>query len=158
MLLSLYLTLPPPHVPNLPPALDLVFKHGSRLPASSTLSLIPNDLPVSSLESYSRGRIRAANSTPNLSRVAEGLGKARLVDTQALLLFSDSVPSSQSGRNLRVFVGEERVYGVSHNRLGNSVVAVLPDNGVVRYRYLGKSSGGGAYATKGVAGSWGRNS
>ncbi len=55
-------------------------------------------------------------------------------------------------------MGEERVYGVSHNRLGNSVVAVLPDNGVVRYRYLGKSSGGGAYATKGVAGSWGRNS
>ena len=85
----------------------------------------------------------------------EGLGKARLVDTQALPLFGDGIPGSQGGRNRRVVVGEERVCGVCHKRLGNSVVAVLPDNGVVHYGCLGRSRGGGAYAAKGVAGSLG---
>ncbi|CAG5155446.1 uncharacterized protein ALTATR162_LOCUS3666 [Alternaria atra] len=41
VLLSLYLQPPPPHQPNWPPALDLLSKHGARLPAATTLDLIP---------------------------------------------------------------------------------------------------------------------
>ena len=38
-----------------------------------------------------------------------------------------------SGRNRHVVVGEERVCGVCHKRLGRNVVSVLPDNTVVHY-------------------------
>ncbi|KAK7978754.1 hypothetical protein PG988_006244 [Apiospora saccharicola] len=173
-LLGLYLTPNPPHKPNLEPALDLLSKHGSRLPAASTLSLIPDDLAANRLESYFSGRIRAANSRLAESRIVEGLRKTMLVDTQATLLLGEgNVPggsggssiSGGSGRNRRVVVGEERVCGVCHKRLGNSVVAVLPDNGVVHYGCLGRTGGGGvgvaggSFKGKGqVAGSWGRSS
>ncbi|KAI1861803.1 hypothetical protein JX265_009306 [Neoarthrinium moseri] len=161
-LLNLYLTPPSPYEPNLAPALDLLSKHGSRLPATSTLSVIPDDLPVSKLESYFGGRIRAANSRLAETRVMEGLRRTLLVDTQALLLLGDGVPGGQGGRNRRVVVGEERVCGVCHKRLGNSVVAVLPDNGVVHYGCLGRSgkgAGGARSISAGrvVAGAWGRS-
>ncbi|KAK8085960.1 hypothetical protein PG994_000934 [Apiospora phragmitis] len=168
-LLSLYLTPAPPHKPNLEPALDLLSKHGSRLPAASTLSLIPDGLPATKLESYFSGRIRAANSRLAESRVVEGLRKTLLVDTQAMLLLGDGldvpggggaqgISSGGGGRNRRVVVGEERVCGVCHKRLGNSVVAVLPDNGVVHYGCLGRTGGGptGLRGKGQVAGSWGR--
>ncbi|KAI0145280.1 AvaB protein [Xylariaceae sp. FL1272] len=155
-LLSLYLSPQPPHEPNWEPALALLSRHGSRLPATSTLSLIPDKLPVTELESYFRGRIRAANSVVSESRIVEALRKTQLVNTQSLLLLGDGVPGGQGGRNRRVVIGEERVCGVCHKRLGNSVVAVLPDNAVVHYGCLNrqKTSAGG----KGdrVAGSWGR--
>lgn len=159
-LLSIYLKPPPPHTPNLAPALDLLSKHGSRLPAASSLSLIPDDLPVTKLESYFGGRIRAANSKLAETRVIEGLRRTLLVDTQALLLLGDGMPGGQGGRNRRVVVAEERMCGVCHKRLGNTVVAVLPDNGVVHYGCLGRSgkttntTGGG----RTVAGAWGRSS
>jgi Vam6/Vps39-like protein vacuolar protein sorting-associated protein 39 len=161
ILLSLYLTPPHPHEPNLEPALDLLSKHGSRLPALSTLSLIPDDLPVKELESYFGSRIRAANSRLAESRVMEAMRKTLLVDTQSLLLLGDGVPGGQGGRNRRVVIGEERVCRVCHKRLGNSVIAVLPDNGVVHYGCLNRaggkrtaSSGGGRI----TAGAWARNS
>lgn len=170
-LLGLYLTPAPPHKPNLEPALDLLSKHGSRLPAASTLSLIPDDLAANRLESYFSGRIRAANSRLAESRVVEGLRKTLLVDTQATLLLGEgSAPGGSSssgggGRNRRVVVGEEKVCGVCHKRLGNSVVAVMPDNAVVHYGCLGRTGGGGVGAAGGsfkgkgqVAGSWARSS
>jgi len=145
-LLSLYLTPPPPHEPNWPPALDLLSKHGSRLPASSTLSLIPATLPLKELENYFRGRIRAANSIVNEARVVAGLRKSEVVRAQASLLLGDDGDSGRagltskiaadgtgSGRNRHVVVSEERVCGVCHKRLGRSVVSVLPDNTAVHY-------------------------
>lgn len=160
-LLSLYLTPPPPHKPNWPPALNLLSKHGSRLPASSTLSLIPATLPVKELEDYFRGRIRAANSIVNEARVVAGLRKSEVVRAQASLLLGDEGDNGQadltsniaadgtgSGRNRHVIVSEERVCGVCHKRLGRSVVSVLPDNTVVHYAcskravQKGMSSGG----------------
>ncbi|KAI1206522.1 SPX-domain-containing protein [Annulohypoxylon truncatum] len=158
MLLSLYLTPPPPNKPNLEPALSLLSRHGSRLPAESTLSLIPDDLPVTELESYFRGRIRAANSVISESRIVEGLRKTQLVNTQALLLLGDGIPGGQSGRSRKVVIGEERVCGVCHKRLGNSVVAVLPDNTVVHYGCLGRPgrSMSGTRSER-IAGSWGRH-
>ncbi|KAI8958278.1 SPX domain-containing protein [Daldinia sp. FL1419] len=158
MLLSLYLTPPAPNKPNLGPALSLLSRHGSRLPAESTLSLIPDDLPVTELESYFRGRIRAANSVVSESRIIEGLRKTQLVNTQASLLLGDGIPGGQSGRSRKVVIGEERVCGVCHKRLGNSVVAVLPDNSVVHYGCLsrrGRSMSGSR--NEAIAGSWGRH-
>ncbi|KAI0423695.1 AvaB protein [Xylaria sp. FL1042] len=156
-LLSLYLTPPPPHKPNLDPALSLLSRHGSRLPATSTLSLIPDTLPVGDLASYFRGRIRAANSVVSETRIVEALRKTQLVNTQAVLLFGDETSGSgQGGRNRRVVIPEERVCGVCHKRLGNSVVAVLPDNSVVHYGCLGKGQGRSTSRPR-VAGSWGRH-
>ncbi|CAL3973512.1 unnamed protein product [Diplocarpon coronariae] len=161
-LLSLYLTPPPPHKPNWPPALDLLSKHGSRLPASSTLNLIPTTLPVAELESYFRGRIRAANSIVNETRVVSGLRKSQVVSAQAELLLGDGAPGGKSGRNRRVAVSDERVCGVCHKRLGRSVIAVLPDNEVVHYGCLsragnrpGSGDSGGMAGLR--AGSWGRS-
>ncbi|KAK3314918.1 vacuolar sorting protein 39 domain 2-domain-containing protein [Apodospora peruviana] len=138
-LLALYLTPPPPHTPNLGPALDLLSKHGSRLPATSTLSLIPDTLPVVQLESYFRGRMRNANSIVNETRVVAELRKTSLVASQALLSLGDGIPGGQGGRNRRVVVSEERVCRVCHKRLGNSVVAVMPDNSVVHYGCLNRA-------------------
>ncbi|ETS80902.1 hypothetical protein PFICI_08431 [Pestalotiopsis fici W106-1] len=160
-LLGLYLTPPSPHEPNLEPALDLLSKHGSRLPASSTISLIPDDLPVKELESYFGSRIRAANSRLAESRIVEGMRRTLLVDTQALLLLGDGMPGGQGGRNRRVVVGEERICGVCHKRLGNSVVAVLPNNSVVHYGCLNRGGGRRPTSTSGgrvTAGAWGRSS
>ena len=159
-LLSLYLNPPPPNKPNLPPALDLLSKHGSRLPAASTLSLIPNTLPVSDLESYFRGRIRTANSAVNESRIIAGLRQTELVASQALLLLGDGIPGGQGGRNRRVVISDERVCGVCHKRLGGSVVAALPDNTVVHYGCLNRnekamSSGGGVGEPPRRVSTWG---
>lgn len=105
------------------------------------------------------------------SRVVEGLRRTQLVNSQALLLLGDGMGSQgqgQGGRNRRVVISEERVCGVCHKRLGNSVVAVRPDNSVVHYGCQGRGgdrgvsvsvSGslgvGGNQAGK-VAGAWGR--
>ncbi|ESZ97403.1 hypothetical protein SBOR_2231 [Sclerotinia borealis F-4128] len=139
-LLSLYLKPVPPYEPNWPPALELLSRHGSRLPASSTLDLIPETLPVAELESYFRGRIRAANSIVSESRVVTGLRKSEVVRAQATLLLGDGLPSGQGGRNRRVVVSDERVCGVCHKRLGGSVIAVLPDSSVVHYGCLSRAN------------------
>jgi hypothetical protein len=138
-LLSLYLTPPPPHEPNWPPALELLSKHGSRLPASSTMNLIPDTLPISELESYFRGRIRSANSVVNEVRIVAGLRKTEVVSAQASLLLGDGKPGGKGGRNRGVYVEKDRVCGVCHKRLGRSVIAVLPDNEVVHYGCLNRA-------------------
>ncbi|KAI1174247.1 AvaB protein [Nemania sp. FL0916] len=156
-LLSLYLTPPPPHQPTLEPALSLLSRHGSRLPAASTLSLIPDTLPVGDLASYFRGQIRAANSVVSETRIVEALRKTQLVGTQALLLLGDGIGGGgQGGRSRRVVIAEERVCGVCHKRLGNSVVAVLPDNSVVHYGCLGRGQNANRLRGDRIAGSWGR--
>lgn len=132
-LLSLYLAPQLPRKPNLPPALSLLSRHGSRLPAFSTLKLIPETLPVQELESYFRGRIKAATSIVNEGRIVAGLRKTELFDSQAALLLGDGTPDLNAGRNRKVTVGEERVCGVCHKRLGRSVISVFPDNSVVHY-------------------------
>ncbi|CRK20220.1 hypothetical protein BN1708_017788, partial [Verticillium longisporum] len=139
-LLSLYLTPPAPHNTALEPALDLLSKHGSRLPATSTMSLIPSTLPVSELESYFRGRIRSANSVVNESRIVAGLRATEYISSQALLLLGDGIPGGQGGRNRRVVITDERLCGVCHKRLGGSVVSVLPDNTVVHYGCLNRAT------------------
>ncbi|KAJ6440804.1 Bromodomain-containing factor 1 [Purpureocillium lavendulum] len=160
ILLSLYLKPPPPHEPQLEPALDLLSKHGSRLPATSTLGLIPDDLPVGALEAYFRGRIRSANSLVNESRIVAGLRKAEFISTAARLHLGDDVDGGQGGRNRHVTITDERHCVVCHKklgggmRIGGSVVAVLPDNTAVHYGCLSRATGQKADSTR--APSWGR--
>lgn len=159
-LLSLYLQPASPHKVQLEPALDLLSKHGSRLPATSTLGLIPEDLPVRALESYFRGRIRSVNSLVNESRVVAGLRKAEGVSVLSRLHLGDDVAGGQGGRNRHVTITDERHCVVCHKklgggmRIGGSVVALLPDNTVVHYGCLSRVAGQKADAVR--APSWGR--
>ncbi|KAG6138818.1 hypothetical protein E4U38_000239 [Claviceps purpurea] len=145
ILLALYLKPPPPYSVQLKPALDLLSKHGSRLPATSTLRLIPDDLPVGSLEAYFRGRIRSANSLVNESRIVAGLRKAEQIAVAARLNIGDSVVDGQGGRNRHVTITDERHCFVCHKklgggmRIGGSVIAVLPDNSAVHYGCLNRA-------------------
>lgn len=105
--------------------------------------------------------MRSANSVVNETRILAGLRKTELVTSQALLLLGDGMPGGQGGRNRRVVVGEERVCGACHKRLGGSVVAVMPDNSVVHYGCLGRARSGGAGGGQGLvagqAGGWARS-
>ncbi|KJR83937.1 AvaB protein [Sporothrix schenckii 1099-18] len=154
-LLSLYLTPPPQQQRQLAPALDLLSRHGSRLPASSTLQLIPDSLPVAELASYFRGRMRAANSVVNEGRIEKGLRQTAVLAAQAsLLLGRDDYATggvggqvAPGGRNRRVAISEERACGVCHKRIGGSVVAVLPDNTVVHYGCLNRAGQNSSHRT-----------
>ncbi|KAF2272930.1 uncharacterized protein EI97DRAFT_452711 [Westerdykella ornata] len=135
-LLSLYLTPPPPHQPNWPPALDLLSKHGARLPASTTLDLVPPTLPVKELESYFRGRIRSANSVMNEERIVARLRGVEKVAVETAVLLGEGRVDARGkkipgGLNRRVVIDEERHCAVCHKRFGGSAIRVYPDNSVV---------------------------
>lgn len=159
-LLSLYLQPAPPQKPALKPALDLLSKHGSRLPATSTLGLIPDDLPVGELESYFRGRIRSATSLMNETRILAGLREAEGISVAARLHLGDDATGGQGGRNRHVTITDERACVVCHKklgggmRIGGTVVAVLPDNTVVHYGCLSRATG--QRLERAQAPSWGR--
>lgn len=159
-LLSLYLQPSASQKPALRPALELLSKHGSRLPATSTLGLIPDDLPVNELESYFRGRIRAATSLVNETRILAGLREAEGISVAARLHLGDDTDGGQGGRNRHVTITDERHCVVCHKklgggmRIGGTVVAVLPDNTVVHYGCLNKATG--QRLERAQAPSWGR--
>ncbi|KAM4066919.1 SPX domain-containing protein [Hirsutella rhossiliensis] len=159
-LLSLYLKPPRPHKEQLEPALDLLSKHGSRLPATSTMGLIPDDLPVSALEAYFRGGIRSVTSLVNESRVVAGLRKAESISVAARLHLGDDEAGGQGGRNRHVTITDERHCVVCHKklggamRIGGSVVAVLPDNTAVHYGCLSRATGQKSARVR--APSWGK--
>ncbi|EEP81407.1 hypothetical protein UREG_06272 [Uncinocarpus reesii 1704] len=126
-LLSLYLSPPHGYEPQYGPAIEILVKHGSRLPASSTLDLIPEAFPVHELEFYFRGRIRAENSVVNEGRIVAALRKVQNINTEADLLLGDGLVGGNRGRNRFVTVTEERMCGVCHKRLGGSVISVFPE-------------------------------
>lgn len=125
-LLSLYLSPPPPHKPQWGPALDLLAKHGARMPASSTLNLIPEVLPIKDLENYFQGRIRSATTAINEGRIVAGLRSTVAIIEEAKLRLGDGVARGNGGRNRRVVITEDRVCGVCHKRFGGSAIKVLP--------------------------------
>ncbi|KAL8703798.1 MAG: hypothetical protein Q9201_003013 [Fulgogasparrea decipioides] len=127
MLLSLYLSPPPPHKPQWGPALNILAKHGARMPAYSTLDLIPEVLPIKDLESYFRGRIRSANTVVNESRVVSALSHSLGFSEEAKLRLGDGIPGGNSGRNRHVVITEDRVCGVCYKRFGGSAIKVLPN-------------------------------
>jgi Vam6/Vps39-like protein vacuolar protein sorting-associated protein 39 len=128
-LLNLYLN-PPKGENSKPmwgPAIEVLARHGPRLPASETLELIPESLPVKELEFYFRGRIREANSVMCEARIVAGLRKVEAVRMQAGLLLGEGVPGANGGRMRNVRIDEERVCGVCYKRLGGSVISVFPE-------------------------------
>ena len=126
-LLSLYLTPPPPHKPQWAPALNILAKHGARMPASSTLNLIPEILPIKELESYFRGRIRTANTLVNEGRIVAGMRSTLAFSEEAKLRLGDGVRGGNGGRSRRVVITEDRVCGVCHKRFGGSAIKVMPE-------------------------------
>lgn len=139
ILLSLYLRPPPPNKEVLwPPALELLSKHGARLPASATLDLMPNDLLILELEKYFQGRIRNANSVRNEERIVKGLEGVRKTELERELLLGNGTKLGK-GRNRRVVIREEDHCKVCHKRFGNSAVRVYPDNEVIHYGCIGRS-------------------
>ena len=126
-LLSLYLSPPPPNKPQWEPALDILAKHGARMPASSTLELIPEVLPIKDLESYFRGRIRSANTKVNESRIVAGMRSCLAFNEEARLRLGDGLPGGNDGRNRHVLITQDRVCGVCYKRFGGSAIKVLPE-------------------------------
>ncbi|KAJ5270748.1 hypothetical protein N7505_006506 [Penicillium chrysogenum] len=129
-LLSLYLSPPHGYEPQNDPAIDLLAKHGSRLPADAALKLIPDKQAVQKLEFYFKGRMRAANSVFNEARIVANLRKARDMQIQAQLALGEGIRGGGT-RARHVTVTEERICGVCHKRLGGSVINVFPDDTVV---------------------------
>ncbi|PYI09882.1 putative vacuolar morphogenesis protein AvaB [Aspergillus sclerotiicarbonarius CBS 121057] len=125
-LLSLYLSPPHDYKPRYGPALEVLAKHGSRLPPNSALDLIPESLPVKELDFYFKGRMRAANSILNESRIVANLQKAENIKTQAQLLVGEGT-DARSTRSRHVTITEERVCGICHKRIGGSVINVFPE-------------------------------
>ncbi|KAL8935017.1 MAG: hypothetical protein Q9216_005626 [Gyalolechia sp. 2 TL-2023] len=130
-LLSLYLSPPPPHEPQWGPALNILARHGARMPASSTLDLIPEVLPIKELESYFQGRIRLANSVMSESRLVSALRSNVAFSQEVKLRLGDNVPGGHGGRNRHVLITEDRVCGVCYKRFGGSAIKVLPKYVVV---------------------------
>ncbi|KAL6717314.1 Vacuolar morphogenesis protein 6 [Lecanora helva] len=126
-LLSLYLSPPPPDKPQWGPALNILAKHGARMPAWSTLNLIPETFPVKDLESYFRGRIRSANTIVNEGRIVAGMRSALAFSEESKLRLGDNAPGGNRGRNRRVVITEDRVCGVCYKRFGGSVIKVLAE-------------------------------
>lgn len=126
-LLSLYLSPPPPHKSQWGPALNILAKHGARMPAASTLNLIPEILPIKELESYFQGRIRTANTLVNEGRIVAGMRSALAFSEEAKLRLGDGVRGGNDGRNRRIVITEDRLCGVCYKRFGGSVIKVLPE-------------------------------
>ena len=126
-LLSLYLSPPPPNKPQWSPALNILAKHGARMPAFSTLNLIPEILPIKELESYFQGRIRTANTLVNEGRIVAGMRSTLAFSEEAKLRLGDGVHGGNDGRNRRVVITENRVCGVCYKRFGGSVIKVMPE-------------------------------
>lgn len=125
-LLSLYLSPPHGYPPQHDPAIDLLAKHGSRLPADAALKLIPDTQAVQKLEFYFKGRMRAANTVFNEARIVASLRQARDMQIQAQLALGEAVQGGGT-RARHVTVSEERICGVCHRRLGGSVINVFPE-------------------------------
>lgn len=143
-LLALYLTPPAGRPTNLETALDLLSRHGSRLPAQSTLALLPATQPIRSLESYFVGRMRAANSLAREEAIVAALGGVAKAEAEAALLLG--------ARGRRVVVGENRLCSVCHKRFGRAAIRVWPDGDVVHYGCVDRGRHEGVVGVGGAAG------
>ena len=97
------------------------------MPASSTLELIPEVLPIKDLESYFRGRIRSANTTVNESRIVAGMRSVLAFNEEACVRLGDGLPGGNGGRNRHVTITEDRVCSVCYKRFGGSTIKILPE-------------------------------
>lgn len=136
ILLGLYLRPPSGEDKRWPQALDLLSRHGARLPASSTLDLMPDDLAVKELTDYFRGRIRHSTSLMRQEQIIKSLESVRTENTKRLLLLGRDEEVDRGkvgGRNRRIRIAEDDHCRVCHRRFGSSAVRVYPDGVVVHY-------------------------
>ena len=94
------------------------------MPASSTLDLIPEVLPIKELEAYFRGQIRSSKTVGDESKAVAGLRSTLAFREEAKLRLGNG--DGKGGRNRRVVITEDRVCGVCHKRFGGSAVKVMP--------------------------------
>lgn len=144
VLLGLYLRPPAGEEKRWPQALDLLSKHGARLPASSTLDLMPDDLAVQELHDYFRGRLRHATSMLREEAVVRNLEGVRRAKAERLLLLGPDAVASEKplGRNRRVRIDEDDHCKVCHKRLvAGTAIRVYPDNETIHYGCVSKSGG-----------------
>lgn len=143
-LLSLFLNPPSPHTRDLFAALDLLSRHGSRIPALSTLNFLPADLPIEKLKAYFRGRMRAANSIAReaaMTRALAGVEKARVDiklqigngDDDASDEHANAGASLERGQNRRTVLSDERMCSGCHKRFGRAAVRVWPSGEIRHY-------------------------
>ena len=157
LLLGLYLGPPPNEAKRWPQALELLSKHGARLPASSTLSLMPDDLAVAELEAYFRGRIRHATSALRQDKIVRSLEDVRKAHAERTLrLGADAIVEKGGigGRSKRVVIKEEDHCRVCHKRFGASAIRVHPDGEVVHYGCVGGRRQGGKGEAFGAKRTW----
>ena len=150
-LLGLYLRPPQSEEKRWPQALELLGRHGSRLPASSTLDLMPDDLAVAELQDYFRGRIRHATSLLRQEKVVRSLEGVRKVNAERLLQLGtdkDIEMGRKAGRNRRARIDEDAHCKVCHRRFGASAVRVYPDGEVVHYGCVNKRAQDGSGAQR----------
>jgi hypothetical protein len=143
-LLGLYLNPPQGEEKRWPQALELLGRHGARLPASSTLNLMPDDLAVAELQDYFLGRIRHATSLLRQEKVVRSLEVVRKANADRLLQLGTEKEiemGKHGGRNRRVRIDDEAHCKVCHRRFGASAVRVYPDGEVVHYGCVGKRAG-----------------
>nr|OQO21531.1 hypothetical protein B0A51_14264 [Rachicladosporium sp. CCFEE 5018] len=156
MLLGLYLSPADGEVKRWAEALELLSKHGARLPASSTLDLMPSDLAVKELASYFRGRIRHATSLLREDRIIASLEAVRKADAETVLRFGTEKDAGLGGRMKRVVIREEDHCPVCFKRFGASAVRVKPSGEVVHYGCIsGKPGERTGRGLSGIGRAWG---
>lgn len=159
ILLGLYLRPPPNETKRWPDALSLLSKHGARLPASSTLDLMPDDLPISSLHSYFLGRLRSTTTLLRADAITRQLESVRRIRAERTLLLGDQLDSTAAvekpqGRNRRVRIDEESHCSVCGKRITPATaIKVYPDNEAIHYGCITKSGNKKLWNGSGKAGS-----
>jgi tetratricopeptide (TPR) repeat protein len=146
ILLGLYLSPPAEEQKRWPQALDLLSKHGARLPTSSTLELMPDDLAVQQLHDYFLGRVRNATSMLREEAIVRNLEGVRRAKTERLLVQGPDLGPSDvglpkpQGRNRRVRIGEDDHCRLCHKRFtAATAIRVYPDDEPIHYGCITRS-------------------
>lgn len=142
-LLSLYLAPPKDREANQLAALELLSRHGSRIPALSLLEHLPSTVSVEKVESYFRGRMRAANTVAREAAVVRALAEVERSRAEHRLRLGEDVDEQtrgardggvvSQGRNRRVVINEERLCPACNKRFGRVPVRVWPSGEVRHY-------------------------
>ncbi|XAO26749.1 hypothetical protein I312_105589 [Cryptococcus bacillisporus CA1280] len=137
LLLQLYLRPPPPSPSksksgsksgsgstHLPPALSLISKHSTSLPASSVLDLLPPLVSISDVRPFFINTLREEHRRKLEGRVVRQLGKGRKEEVEGMLMGLEVK---------RVRVTDQRICPQCHKRLGMSAIAVHAPRGEVTH-------------------------
>ncbi|OCF75081.1 hypothetical protein I204_03930 [Kwoniella mangroviensis CBS 8886] len=110
--------------PLLEPALSLVSKHSTSLPASPVLDLLPPLVPIQDVHQFFMRTLRDSHTKKNESKVLKSLIKGRKEELDRMLLGLETK---------RVRVTDQRICPQCHKRLGQSAIAVHAPRGEVTH-------------------------